>query len=253
MSARTLPTRDLLLLALLALLPLLAACEGTTEPPRDSPAAAFVNVNLLTPSRADTIGNAAVFANVMPGRDARGVVREVSTPLRVGGRALALASSGDPSGARFVNATTVRPSSALGAPLTIEAPAVAGLTPNRPRVRVTTVRALDPDTVRVGADGAVRLHLALAPGGDAATMRQWTMTIAGAQGLTYRGTGQPPTELVVPRDLLPAPTPAGQWRAQLDVQEGHGVEYGAPTTLVTVPPYDVRVLYQQLVQWVVVR
>ena len=237
----------------LALVPLLAACEGSTEPPSDSPAAAYVNVSLLAPLRADTIGNASVFANVTPGRDARGAVREVSTPLLVGGRALTLASSGDPTGARFIQSTVVRPSSTLGAPLTIEAPAVAGLTANRPRVRVTTLRALDPDTVRVGADGAVRLRLALAPGGDAATMRQWTLSITGAQGLTYRGTGQPPTELVVPRDLLPAPNPVGQWRAQLDVQEGHGIEYGVPTPPVTVPPYDVRVLYQQLVQWVVVR
>ena len=76
-------------------------------------------------------------------------------------------------------------------------PTVAGLTPNRPRVRITTVRALDPDTVRTDADGALRLHLAIAPGDETATARSWTLTVSGVRTLAYRGTGRPPAEIVV--------------------------------------------------------
>lgn len=241
-------------LASVAIAPLLAACRDTTEPGAGAPATAFVNVSMLTASRADTVGTATISANVIPGRDERGALRDVTSPLLVGGRTVALGAPNDGQGTRFVQMVSVRLSTALGRqPLAVDAPTLTGVTANRPRVRTTTVRALDADTVRPDADGALRLHLAIAPGDDAATMRQWTLTVTGAQGIAYRGSGQPPAELAVPRDLLPAPTPAGQWQAHLDVQEGHGIVYGIPTAPVTIPPYDVRVTYQQVVRWTVIR
>ncbi len=230
----------------------LAGCESSTGPDDATPAMAFVTVSVLAPTRADSFGVATIGGNVVAGRDARGALREVQSPLQVGGRTFAFGGPSDDVGTRHLQWTSVRLGTVLGRePLTIDAPTVAGLTPNRPRVRITTVRALDPDTVRVGADGALRLHLAIAPGDETVTARTWALSIFGVRTLNYRGTGHPPAEIVVPRDLLPTAPPTGGWRAQLQVDESHGVVSGIPTAPVTIPPYDVRVLYTQMVLWTI--
>ncbi|GLC27738.1 hypothetical protein [Roseisolibacter agri] len=238
----------------LALAALLAGCQGSTGPEGETPATAFVSVQMLSPTRADTNGIASISGNVVAGRDARGALREVQSPLQVGGRAFTLGGPSDDFGTRHLQSVSVRLATVLGRePLAIEAPTVAGLTPNRPRVRITTVRALDAEMVRPDTDGGLRLHLAVAPGDDAAASRTWRLTIFGTQPLTYRGTGHPPAELVVPRELLPPATGAGQWRAELQVEESHGFTPGLPGAPVTIPPYDVRVVYTQMVLWTVNR
>ncbi|MGZ8379819.1 MAG: hypothetical protein ACXW0Z_21535 [Gemmatirosa sp.] len=234
----------------------LLGCDGGPAGPdtRSTPAFMFVGVNVPATSRADTSATAYVSGNLMPGRAARGAVRAVASPLRLGGRALTFGASLDSHGSHFLPQTTTSLGTALGRqPLTVEPPALAEVTPNRGPLRVSTLRAFDADTVRLGADGALRIHVAAAPGDASASMRQWVVTVTGAQALTYRGNGLPPTDIVVPRDLLPPATPSGQWRVQLDFQEGHGSVYGPPIVEPTPPAYDVRVLYQQYVFWTILR
>ncbi len=246
--------RRLLATALLA--SAVTGCRfGSTEPDdRPTAASLFVNVTVPATFRADTNIMAYVSANLMAGRDARGAPREVTAPLQLGGRALTFAGPLDRFGSRFIEQTSVRLTTGLGRqPLSLDPPPIAELTPNRTALRISTVRALDADTIRPAADGALRITLAVAAGDAAATMRNWVLNVSGTQTLIYRGSGLPPAELVVPRDLLPPATPAGQWRVQLDFQEGHGVVFGPQEPVAQPAAYDVRVLFQQLVFWTALR
>jgi hypothetical protein len=234
---------------------LLGCDTGPSEPDeRSTPAMLYVGVQVLGTFRSDTSGAAQVSGNLMPGFDARGAVRTVTAPLQLAGRPLTFGPTLDRFGSVFLPNTQLRLGSRIGSePLTVQAPVLSEVAPNRPTVRVTTLRALDADTVRPGADGALRLRLATAPGDASAAMRTWVVNVTGAQTLTYRGNGLPPTDIVVPRDLLPPATPAGTWRVQLDFQESHGTVYGPPMVDPVPAAYDVRVLYQQLVFWTAVR
>jgi hypothetical protein len=129
-------------------------------------------------------------------------------------------------------------------PLVVTPPVVEGVLPQMGTVTLTAVRKLDADTVRPGADGALRVRLTAVPG-DARATRRWSFSVSGATVLAYSGTGLAPAELTVPRELLPPPE-GGGWRVSLDYAEDHGVA-GSPGGG---EPYEVSVGYHALLFWV---
>lgn len=204
----------------------LGGCNQPTGPATPGPAGARLTVDVLIPARfaVDPALTAHVSAWLTPGRDRSGALREVKVPLRVANHPISL-----PIPARSDWATVqsvVVPLSPVGghATFTVEAPVVSGVQPTIPARTFASVRLTEPDTVRVGFDGSLRFHPQAASGAasaDAPTTRQWTLAVTGTSTLQYTVNGPLPPEIVVPKELLPAPS-LSAWRVQLTINDTYG-------------------------------
>ncbi len=222
----------------------LTACDTPAEPTRAQAAALRLDVVVPAMWATDTVRQLFVSGWFTPGREAGADWRRVAAPLRVGAESVAFPTPLRDGGAQLAQRTLFVARTVVEHPLVVTPPAVEGVQPQVAAATLTAVRKLDGDTVRPDADGALRVRLASAPG-DARATRRWSFAVSGATTLAYSGTGLAPTELTVPRELLPPPE-GGGWRVSLEYAEDHGVAGSPPPG----EPYEVSVTYRALLFWV---
>ena len=193
-----------ILRALIGVLGLVTAgCLDFVEPDlpeRGAPAVAQISV-IVSDS-----GTLALQAEVAPGIDASGFRRTlINDEVQAAGYSIAPRDTTAGGGRRYASTVSVARDRVANT-IEIVAPSITH-TSVAPAVRWVGLQRLDPDTVTLGPDGSLRLHVIERPDptvGAPPDTRQWFLTLIGDNNNFRLGSnGPPPEALVVPAHWIP--------------------------------------------------